>query len=55
MIFKWETKEERILRFLKIPPEKKLEWLRKMQEFTKKTSSRRLLLIRKRLRELRRR
>ena len=33
MIFAWERDEERLLRFMKIPPRKKLEWLTKMHEF----------------------
>lgn len=39
MIFKWETEEERLLKFMKIPPKKKLEWLQQMHEFTIKFSS----------------
>ncbi len=53
MIFEWETDEERVSRFMKIAPVKKMEWLRKMQEFTLKTSSRRLLAIRWQLRRKR--
>jgi hypothetical protein len=33
MIFKWETQKERLLRFMAIPPKKKLEWLSQMHEF----------------------
>ncbi len=51
MITKWETKRERILRFMNIPPKEKLTWLRKMNEFTLKFSSKRTLLIRRKLRE----
>ena len=53
MIFKWETEEERLLRFLKIPPKKKLEWLCQMNEFMAKCSSPRRKLIRLKLREMR--
>jgi len=53
MIFKWETEEERLLRFMKIPPKKKLEWLQKMHEFMVKCSSRRTKLIRWKLRKIR--
>jgi len=53
MIFEWETEEERLLRFLKIPPKKKLEWLRQMNEFVAKCSSRRRKLIRRELRKIR--
>jgi hypothetical protein len=51
MIFEWETEEERLLRFMKIPPKKKLEWLQKMHEFMVKCSSRRTKLIRRELRK----
>jgi hypothetical protein len=53
MIFKWETKEERLLRFMKIPPKKKLEWLYQMNEFMLKFSSKRTKSIRKKLRQMR--
>ena len=36
MIFKWETEEERLLRFMKISPKKKLEWLNQMNRFLNK-------------------
>ena len=52
MIFKWETERERLLRLMKIPPKKKLEWLRQMHEFVVKSSSKRDRLIRRRLREI---
>ncbi len=42
----WETLEERVSRFIKIPVKKKLEWLRQMQEF----QSRHEPELRKRLR-----
>ena len=51
MIFEWETEEERVLRFMKIPPKKKLEWLRQMNEFMVKCSSKRSRLIRWKLRK----
>lgn len=53
MTFDWETEEEKLLRYMKVPPEKKLEWLRKMHEFTVKASSKRMLRLRWRLRESR--
>ena len=31
--FGWESAEERLKRDMKIPPKKKLEWLREMNEF----------------------
>jgi len=53
MIFKWETEEERLLRLMKIPPKKKLEWLYRMNEFMAKYSSKHGMLIRQKLREMR--
>ena len=51
MIFKWETKKERIIRGARISTEKKLEGIRLMNELSDKVLSRRQLLIRKKLRE----
>ncbi len=53
MIFKWETEKERLLRFVKISPKKKLKWLRQMHEFIVKSSSKRDKLIRRKLRDIR--
>jgi hypothetical protein len=53
MTFRWETEDERLLRSMKIPPKKKLEWLREMQEFMEKCSTKRTMRIRKKLRETR--
>jgi len=53
MIFKWETEEERLSRFMKIPPKKKLEWLSKMHKIVLKSSSKRDKTIRRKLREMR--
>ncbi len=50
MTFKWESEEERLLRFMGIPAKKKLEWLRQMSEFIVKCSSKRSKLIRWKLR-----
>lgn len=36
MIFSWETDKERLLKFMKIPPKKKLEWLLEMNKFALK-------------------
>lgn len=52
MIFKWESEEERLLKFMKIPPKKKLEWLRQINEFIVKYSSKRNRSIRRKLREI---
>lgn len=53
MIFKWESEQERLLRFIKIPPKKKLEWLREINEFIGKYSSKHNELIRRKLRKIR--
>ncbi|MDI6758285.1 MAG: hypothetical protein QMD94_01215 [Candidatus Omnitrophota bacterium] len=52
MIFRWETEEERLLKFMRIPPKKKLEWLRQAHEFILRASSRRTRLIRWKLRSI---
>lgn len=52
MIFEWETQEERLLKFMKIPPKKKLEWLRQMNEFIVKISSKHDKLMRWKLRKI---
>jgi len=49
MIFKWETEDERILRFMNIPVTKKLEWLYEMNKFLNKFSSERTKKIRRKL------
>lgn len=51
MSFHWETEEERLMRLMSYPPEKKMRWLRKMQELILKASSRKDLELRRRLRE----
>ncbi len=53
MIFKWESEEERLLRFMKIPPKKKLEWLRQMNRFTAKYSPKESISIRQKLKKTR--
>ena len=52
MNFKWENEEERLLKLMKIPPKKKLEWLRQMNEFIVKCSSKRSKLLRWKLRKI---
>ncbi len=52
MVYKWETEEERLLRFMKIPPQKKLEWLHQMHTFIVKYSSKREKLVRWKLRKI---
>lgn len=51
MIFRWETKRERILRGLRISAEKKLEGIRLMNELADKVLSKRKKLIRQKLRQ----
>ena len=53
MTSKWESEEARLLRFMGIPPKKKLEWLRQINEFIVKCSSKRSRLIRWKLRGIR--
>ena len=53
MNFDWESEEEKLLRYMKIPAHKKMEWLRQMHEFIVKTSSKQTLALRQKLREIR--
>jgi hypothetical protein len=53
MIYKWETDKERLLRFMKISPLKKMEWLREINEFVLKSSTKRSKAIRRKMREMR--
>lgn len=50
MIFEWESDKARLLRHMKIPAKKKLEWLYQMNEFVNKFSSKKQQKIRQRLR-----
>ncbi len=52
MIFKWESEEERLLKFLRIPAKRKLEWLLQMNEFLHRFSSKKQERIRQKLRRL---
>ena len=52
MIFEWETELERLQRFIKISPKKKLEWLQQMHELILKASSKKDKQLRLKLREL---
>ncbi|MDO8662647.1 MAG: hypothetical protein Q7K98_05450 [Candidatus Omnitrophota bacterium] len=51
MIFKWETEEEKLSRYMKIPPKKKLEWLYEMNRFLDKYTPKKYKAIRHKLRE----
>ena len=35
MKFEWESEKEMLMRFVKISPKQKLEWLQEMKEFTR--------------------
>ena len=50
MISKWESEDEKLLRFMKIPARKKLEWLYQMNQFINKFSSKKTLKIRRAMR-----
>lgn len=52
MIFRWPTQKERLLKFIKISPKKKLEWLHQMNEFIVKSSSKNDKIIRLKLRKI---
>jgi len=52
MIFKWETEEERLRRFMRIPARKKLEWLYEMNKFMQQFSSMQQGKIRQKLRRV---
>ena len=39
MNFGWESEEEKILRYMKISPKKKMEWLQKMHDFLLTTAT----------------
>ena len=49
----WESEESRLLRFMKIPPTKKLEWLEQMREFARTFLTKRRKKIWRKLREAR--
>ncbi len=39
MNFGWESEEEKLLRYMKISPKKKMEWLQKMHDFLLATAT----------------
>lgn len=51
MIFKWQSQEDNLMRFMRIPPRKKLEWLNQMHEFLYKAYTKKQKDIFWRLRE----
>lgn len=51
MNFGRETEDERIQKFMRIPPRKKLEWLYQMQQFILEASSKSQRKLRLKLRD----
>ena len=51
MTDQWESRDEKLLRYMKIPPKKKMEWLKEMNESLDRLSTRRLRRIRQKIRE----
>ena len=51
MIFKWETEEQRLLKYMRIPAKKKLQWLKKFHDFQRKHLSTRSKRIRQTLKK----
>lgn len=51
MIFAWDNEEERLLRFMRIPAKKKLEWLNQMNELADKVLTSKQKAMRLRLRQ----
>lgn len=51
MIFSWESEEERLLRFMRIPAKKKMEWLYRMNKFLRRASTKKERDIRRKLRK----
>jgi hypothetical protein len=51
MIFEWESDKERLLKYMKLPAKKKLEWLYQMNKFTNKFASKKYRKIWYKLRE----
>lgn len=50
----WQSDKDRLLRSMKIPPMKKLQWLQEMHEFTRRFLPKRQREIWRKLREARR-
>ncbi|MDD4980983.1 MAG: hypothetical protein PHC54_06980 [Candidatus Omnitrophica bacterium] len=53
MIFNWESREERLAKFMGISPKKKLEWLRQMHDFMRKALTEKQKCVYYKLREIR--
>ena len=52
MRFRWETEEEQLKRFMKIPAKKKLEWLREMNQFSSRYLSKKTRAVYLQLRKM---
>ena len=50
---RWESEQEKLLRYMRISPKTKMEWLRQMNEFFLKASTKKVREMRKKLRERR--
>ena len=53
MIDKWESQEQRLLRFMRIPPKSKLEWICQMHDFLSKAFTKEKMHIYYKLRGIR--
>lgn len=53
MIYKWESAEGRVQKFIKVPIAKKMLWLHEMNEWFRKYSSKKTLEIRRKIKEMR--
>ena len=51
MIFKWESEKAQLIKSMKIPAKKKLEWLRQMNEFSDKYTPPKQKKIRRKLKQ----
>ena len=51
MTNKWETKDEKLRRYMKISPKKKLEMLEKLRQMAVKTSTFKIMKLRWKLRQ----
>lgn len=50
-MFRWESQEEKLLRFMRIPAKKKMEWLYQMHELLNKSLTKKQRDIYYKLRE----
>ena len=50
MVYKWDNDEARLLKYMRISPKRKLEWLREMNEFNEHSLPKVSKMIRQELR-----